>query len=42
MEKVLVKKLFRESDKFVGKEIKISGWIRTLRASKSFWIYRIK
>ncbi|MCY6957478.1 asparagine--tRNA ligase [Clostridium brassicae] len=41
MEKVLVKKLFRESDKFVGKEVKISGWIRTLRASNKFGFVEI-
>lgn len=36
MESILVRQLFRESDKFIGKEVKISGWVRTLRASNKF------
>lgn len=36
MENTLVKKLYRETDKFAGKDVKISGWIRTLRASNKF------
>ncbi|KYH34891.1 asparagine--tRNA ligase [Clostridium tepidiprofundi DSM 19306] len=33
---VLVKQLYRESEKFIDKTVKISGWIRTIRNSKSF------
>lgn len=36
MEEVLVKKLYKETEKFAGKDVKISGWIRTIRASKKF------
>ncbi|MBC8061875.1 MAG: asparagine--tRNA ligase [Clostridiaceae bacterium] len=36
METTLVKKLFRETETFAGKTVKISGWIRTLRASNAF------
>ncbi|MBE6043467.1 MAG: asparagine--tRNA ligase [Clostridium thermopalmarium] len=36
MESVLIKKLYRETDKFLGKEVKISGWIRTIRSSNKF------
>jgi asparaginyl-tRNA synthetase len=36
MEKVLVKQLYRETQLFADKEVSISGWIRTLRSSKSF------
>lgn len=36
MENTLVKQLFRETDKFAGKEVHVSGWIRTLRASNAF------
>jgi asparaginyl-tRNA synthetase len=36
MEKVLVKQLYRETEKFADKEVSISGWIRTLRSSKAF------
>lgn len=31
-----VKEIFRNPDAFAGKEIVVSGWIRTLRASKNF------
>ena len=36
MEKALVKSLYRETEKFINKDINISGWIRTIRDSKSF------
>ena len=36
MEKTLVKSLYRETEKFTNKDIEISGWIRTIRDSKSF------
>ncbi|HSW60613.1 MAG TPA: asparagine--tRNA ligase [bacterium] len=36
MEKVLVKAIYRETDKFMGKTVEISGWVRTLRASNAF------
>lgn len=37
MEKVvLVKSLYRNTDEYLSKEISISGWIRTLRASNAF------
>jgi len=36
METILVKKLYRETESFAGKTVKISGWIRTLRDSKTF------
>ncbi|WP_017413274.1 asparagine--tRNA ligase [Clostridium tunisiense] len=36
MEKLLVKQLYRETEKFAEKEVAISGWIRTLRSSKAF------
>ncbi len=34
--KTIVKKLFRETEAFGGKEITVSGWVRTIRISKSF------
>jgi asparaginyl-tRNA synthetase len=34
--KVDIKQVFRESEKFLDKEIEIEGWIRTLRSSKKF------
>ncbi|WP_454052955.1 asparagine--tRNA ligase [Clostridium sp. Marseille-Q7071] len=36
MEKVLVKQIYREKEKYGDQTISISGWIRTLRASKNF------
>ena len=36
MENTLIKDLFRNKEKYAGKEIKVSGWIRTLRDSKTF------
>ncbi|WP_010232823.1 asparagine--tRNA ligase [Clostridium arbusti] len=36
MENVLVKKLFRQTEDYKGKEIKLSGWVRTVRASNAF------
>lgn len=36
MEKVLVKDLYKESEKFSGKEVTLSGWVRTARDSKTF------
>ena len=36
MENILVKQLYRETDKYVGKEVQVSGWIRTVRDSKTF------
>lgn len=36
MESVLVKKLYRETEKFGGETVRISGWIRTVRDSKTF------
>ena len=34
--KTVIKSLFRETDQFGGKEITISGWIRSVRVSKKF------
>jgi asparaginyl-tRNA synthetase len=36
METVLVKSLYRESEKYADQDVCISGWIRTLRSSKAF------
>ena len=36
MNKVLVKDLYKESEKFSGKEITLAGWVRTARDSKTF------
>jgi len=36
MEKLLVKQIYREKEKYADQEISISGWIRTLRSSKAF------
>jgi asparaginyl-tRNA synthetase len=36
MEKLLVKQIYREKEKYGDKTVSISGWIRTLRSSKAF------
>lgn len=36
METTLVKSLYREVQKYSGKTVKISGWVRTVRDSKTF------
>ena len=36
MENTLVKALFRESDNFAGKTVKVSGWVRTIRSNNNF------
>jgi len=36
METTLVKSLYRDSQNYEGKEILISGWVRTIRSSKTF------
>ena len=36
MENVLVKELYRNTDKYIGKEVQVSGWVRTVRDSKTF------
>jgi asparaginyl-tRNA synthetase len=34
--KTVIKKLFRETENYGGKEVTISGWVRTIRVSKNF------
>ena len=34
--KTVIKSIFRETDKYAGKELCISGWVRTIRASSNF------
>lgn len=36
METLLIKTLFRESENYAKKTIKVSGWVRTVRDSKTF------
>jgi len=36
MEKLLVKQIYREKEKYSDENVSISGWIRTLRSSKAF------
>ena len=41
MENTLVRSIYRETDKFAGKEIMISGWVRTVRSSNAFGFIEI-
>ena len=36
MTKTVIKKLYRETERYAGQEIQISGWVRTIRVSKNF------
>ena len=36
MENVLVKDLYRNTENYVGKNLQVSGWVRTIRDSKNF------
>ncbi|MGE1015205.1 asparagine--tRNA ligase [Bacillus wiedmannii] len=36
MENTLVKSLYRDTDKYAGQTVQVSGWIRNLRDSKAF------
>ncbi len=36
MEKVVVKQIYRETQKLIDKQIKVEGWVRTVRTSKAF------
>ena len=36
MEKTTIKDLYRDSEKYIGQEVEISGWVRTVRDSKTF------
>lgn len=36
MELTIIKDLYRDTDKYIGKEIEVGGWIRSIRDSKTF------
>ncbi|NLM25804.1 MAG: asparagine--tRNA ligase [Firmicutes bacterium] len=36
MENIIVKQIFRQPDLYIGKDIQVSGWVRTIRDSKTF------
>jgi asparaginyl-tRNA synthetase len=36
MEKLVIKDLYKNTDKYVDKEVSLEGWVRTVRASKNF------
>ena len=41
MENILIKELFRNAENYYSKEIKVSGWVRTVRDSKTFGFIEI-
>lgn len=41
MEKVSIKDLFRNTEEYIGKNVEISGWVRTVRDSKTFGFIEI-
>ena len=36
MDKVTIKNLYKDTDKYIDKDVEISGWVRTVRDSKTF------
>ena len=36
MENTLIRELYKSTDSYVGKEVRVSGWVRTVRDSKTF------
>lgn len=36
MELITIRELYREKEKFIGKEVTVGGWVRSVRDSKSF------
>mgnify|MGYP003294033651 CR=1 FL=1 len=36
MEKIVIKNLYRDTNKYIGNEITLNGWVRTVRDSKNF------
>jgi asparaginyl-tRNA synthetase len=42
MNTTLVKSIYRETEKYLDKEIQLSGWVRKIRDQKKFWLYRIE
>ena len=41
MDNVIIKELYRNQEKYCGTEIKVSGWVRTVRDSKTFGFIEI-
>ena len=41
MENILIKELFRNSENYYSQEIKVTGWIKTVRDSKTFGFIEI-
>ena len=36
MDNVVIRELYRNSENYFSKEVKVSGWVRTVRDSKTF------
>ena len=36
MELISVRELFKNTEKYAGKEVEVGGWVRSIRASKQF------
>ncbi len=36
MQTSVVKELYKQSDKYIGGRIRVVGWVRTVRVSKTF------
>ena len=41
MDTIVIKELYRNSENYYGKEVRVSGWVRTVRDSKTFGFIEI-
>ena len=41
MDNVVIRELYRNSENYFSKEVKVSGWVRTVRDSKTFGFIEI-
>ena len=41
MKEIIIKELYRNSENYYSKEVQVSGWVRTVRDSKTFGFIEI-
>jgi len=41
MDTIIIKELYRNSENYYSKDIQVSGWVRTVRDSKTFGFIEI-
>ena len=40
MELVTVKELYKNREAYLDNQVTVGGWVRSIRDSKTFWVYR--